>query len=104
GNLSNTGGIGALGSSRAEATGLPIQGGSGQYFNPLAFTTPTLGEFGNAGRDTITGPFQMSLNGALNRAFRLGESRRQLQFRLSANNMLNHVVITRFGTTVNSSN
>ncbi len=102
--FSNTGGIGALGSSRAEATGLPVQGGPGQYFNPLAFTTPTLGEFGNAGRDTITGPFQTTLNGTLNRSFRLGESRRQLQFRLSANNMLNHVVITRFGTTVNSSN
>jgi hypothetical protein len=104
GNLSNIGGIGALGTTRAEATGLPIGGSGGQYFNPLAFTTPTSGEFGDAGRDTITGPFQMSLNGALNRAFRLGESRRQLQFRLSANNMLNHVVITRFGTTVNSSN
>ena len=70
----------------------------------MAFTTPLAGEFGNAGVGTIPGPFQMSLNGTLNRAFRIGEGRRQLQFRLSANNMLNHVMITRFGTTVNASN
>ena len=50
----------------------------------------------------IPGPFQISFNAALNRAFRFGDSRRQLQFRLSATNALNHVVITSFGTTVNS--
>jgi hypothetical protein len=68
----------------------------------LAFTTPPPGQFGNAGRDTIPGPFQTSLNASLNRAFRFGESRRQLQLRLSATNALNHVVITNFGTTVGS--
>jgi len=104
GNQSNTGGIGALGGSvRAQATGLPISGGSNPYFNTLAFTTPPTGQFGNAGRDTIPGPLQTSLNASLNRAFRFGDSRRQLQLRLSANNALNHVVVTRFGTTVGSS-
>ena len=53
-------------------------------------------------RDTIPGPFQVSFNAALNRAFRFGETRRQLQLRLSATNALNHVAITSFGTTVNS--
>ena len=102
GNLSNIGGIGAFASSRAEATGLPVTGGNDPYFNLAAFTTPPPGEFGNAGRDTIPGPFQMSLNASLNRAFRFGESRRQLQLRISANNVLNHVEITNFGTVVNS--
>jgi len=102
GNLSNIGGTGALGTSRAQATGLPIAGGPGQYFNLAAFTTPPDGQYGDAGRDTIPGPFLTSLNMSLNRAFRLGESRRQLQLRLSANNAFNHVVITGFGTTVNS--
>ena len=102
GNLSNTGGIGALGTIRAEATGLPIDGGSDPYFNLLAFTTPAAGQYGNAGRDTIPGPFLTSLNASLNRSFRFGESRRQLQLRLSANNVFNHVIITSFGTTVNS--
>ncbi len=103
GNLSNTGGNGALGNPRAEATGLPIEGGSYPYFNLLAFTTPPAGQFGNAGVDTIPGLFQTSLNASLNRAFRFGDTRRQLQFRLSANNALNHVVINNIGTTVNSS-
>ncbi len=103
GNLSNTGGIGALGGSRAEATGLPIEGSNGAFFNTAAFTTPPAGQFGNAGRDTIPGPFQLTVNAALNRAFKFGESRRTLQLRLSANNALNHVVITGYGTTVNSS-
>jgi hypothetical protein len=102
GNLSNTGGTAAFGTGRAEATGQPIDAGNYPYFNLLAFTTPPAGEYGNAGRNTIPGPFIFSLNASLNRAFRIGDSRRQLQFRLSANNALNHPAITGFGTTVNS--
>ncbi len=102
GNLSNTAGLANSGNTRAEATGLPISSSAYPYFNLLAFTTPTPGEFGDAGRDTIPGPFQVGFNSALNRAFRFGDSRRQLQLRLSTTNALNHVVITSFGTTVNS--
>jgi hypothetical protein len=106
GNLANTGGLGALGgSSRAEATGLPVESdGSNPYFNLAAFTTPPAGQFGNAGRNTIPGPFQTAFNAQLNRSFRLGEGRKQLQFNLSATNALNHIVITRFGTQVGSAN
>jgi hypothetical protein len=100
GNLSNTGGNGALSNPRAQATGLPIDGSP--YFNLQAFTTPAPGQFGNAGIDTIPGLFHTSLNASLNRAFRFGDSRRQLQLRLSATNALNHVTITNIGTTVNS--
>jgi hypothetical protein len=89
------------GQLRAEATGLPVNAGNG-YFNAAAFELPPNGEFGDAGRNTITGPSLISLNGALNRAFRFGETRRQLQVRINASNMLNHVQITSFGTTVNS--
>ncbi len=103
GNLANTGGLAGSGSVRAQATGLPIESGSG-FFNPAAFTIPPAGQFGDAGRDTIPGPLQIGLNSSLNRAFRFGESRRQLQLRISANNVLNHVVVTGYGTTVNSSN
>jgi trimeric autotransporter adhesin len=104
GNLSNVGGNAASGTSRAEATGESINGGDNPYFNLAAFTTPPAGYYGNAGRNTITGPFQFGLNMALNRAFRFGDTRRQLQLRISANNALNHVEITNFGTVVNSSN
>jgi hypothetical protein len=102
GNLSNTAGNGALSNPRAQATGLPIEAPNYPYFNLLAFTTPPAGQFGNAGVDTIPGLFQTSLNASLNRAFRFGDTRRQLQLRLSATNALNHVVITNIGTTVNS--
>ena len=102
GNLSNTGGLANAGSTRASATGLLVESGNNPYFNLLAFTTPPAGEFGNAGRDTIPGPFQISFNAALNRAFRFSDARRTLQLRLSATNALNHVIITGFGTTVNS--
>jgi hypothetical protein len=102
GNLANTGGIGSLGASRAQATGAPIDAGDYPYFNLAAFTIPVAGQFGNAGRNTIPGLFNMSVNASLNRSFRFGDTRRQLQFRLSATNALNHVVITNIGTTFNS--
>ena len=104
GVYSNLGGLGAVGATpRAEATGLPVEGGPGQYFNPLAFTAPPTGQLGNAGVGTITGPLQMSMSASLNRAWRMpGETRRQLQFRLTANNPLNHVYITGFGTAYGS--
>jgi len=99
--VNGTGRSAVVGQLRAEATGLSVFGG-GPYFNPNAFALPPTGEYGDAGRGTITGPALQSLNGALNRAWRFGDSRRQLQLRLSANNTLNHVQITSFGTQVNS--
>jgi len=104
GNLSNTGGTAAFGAGRAQATGESINAGNFPYFNLNAFTTPLAGQYGDAGRDTIPGLFQIGLNGSLNRAFRFGDSRRQLQLRLAANNALNHVVVTNIGTTFNASN
>lgn len=102
GNLSNVGGTAAFGTGRAQATGQDIHAGSFPYFNLLAFTTPLPGTYGNAGRDTIPGPIIPTFNMSLNRAFRIGESRRQIQLRLAANNALNHVVITGYGTTINA--
>ncbi|HEY1493815.1 MAG TPA: TonB-dependent receptor [Candidatus Solibacter sp.] len=100
GNLANTTGTAAFGTGRAQATGLPVSGGS--FFNLLAFTTPPPGQYGNAGRNTIPGLFQTSLNTSFGRAFRLAESKRQLTIRLNSNNVLNHTVITNIGATVNS--
>jgi len=104
GNLSNTGGTAAFGTGRAEATGAAIEDGSYPYFNLLAFTLPPAGEYGNAARNTIPGLFRISLNAALQRAWRFGDTRRQIQMRLSANNAMNHVSITNIGTTVNAAN
>jgi hypothetical protein len=103
GNLGNTKNSAVRTSFRAEATGASISGGNDPYFNEAAFTTPPVGQYGDAGVDTIPGLPSFSLNGTLNRSWRFGESRKNLQLRLSANNVLNHVQITSFGTTVGSS-
>ncbi len=104
GTASDAGGTGAVGSARADATGLPITTSSG-YFNLLAFSVPASGAFGNAARNTIPGQAMLSFNGSLGRAMQLGkESRRQVEFRASANNLTNHPNITGLGTVVNSVN
>jgi hypothetical protein len=103
GNLGNTSGSAIRTSFRAEALNEPILGGNYPYFNEAAFTTPPAGQYGDAGVDTIPGLPMYSLNAQLNRTWRFGESRKNLQVRLSATNALNHVQITGFGTTVGSS-
>jgi hypothetical protein len=103
GNRSNAGGTGVVGSGRAEATGLPVTDGSG-YFNLDAFTTPPPGELGDAGRNTIPGPWSWALNTAFGRYFTLGGegSRKRIELRFETNNTLNHVNITNINTVVGS--
>ena len=103
GNRSDSGGTGVIGSGRADASGLDIDDGGG-YFNLAAFVLPPSGRFGNAGRNTITGPALFAVNGSIGRGFRMGEARRRLEFRLEANNLTNRVSITSLGTVVNASN
>ena len=100
GNQSDIAGTGTIGSGRAEATGLPVNSGSG-FFNLAAFTTPLPGQYGDAGRNTIIGPGAFSMNLSLQRNITLRE-RLRLQLRFEANNVTNHVNITSIGTVVNS--
>ncbi|HLY20258.1 MAG TPA: TonB-dependent receptor [Bryobacteraceae bacterium] len=100
GVLAQTGGTG---SERADATGQPLLTGTG-FFNLAAFSVPPLGQFGDAGRNTIPGPSLVSLNTAFGRSFQFGDTRRRLEFRVEANNVLNQVNYTGFGTVVNSLN
>ena len=103
GNQSDITGTGAVGSSRAEATGLPVEAEGYPFFNPLAFTTPAVGELGNAGRNTIPGPQQLSFNLSLARSIEFSE-RRRLEFRVDSHNFTNSVYYTSYGTVVNASN
>ena len=104
GTSADPSGTGAVGSGRADATGSPIGAGP-EPFNLLAFTVPAIGQYGNAGRNTIRGPGTLSLNSTFGRTIQFGDSaRRSLDMRLSANNILNHVNITSWGTVVNSAN
>jgi hypothetical protein len=102
GNRSDAGGTGAVGSARADATGQPLLINGG-FFNTAAFALPPNGQFGNAGRNTITGPSFFALNLGFGRTIRLGESRHSVDLRAEANNVLNSVNIVGIGTTVNSS-
>jgi hypothetical protein len=102
GVLSQVAGTAVSGTVRADATGLGVTA-PGLLFNTLAFTSPIAGTWGTAGRDTIPGPAVFSLNGSIGRVFRFGE-RRSADLQFQAQNILNKVTITNWGTTVGSVN
>ena len=103
GNQANAGGTGSVGSGRAEATGAPLNGGQGLFFNLGAFTIPVPGTLGNAGRNTIEGPGIFSLNLSLARSFTLKNERRRIEARVDATNFTNHPSVTNINTVVNGS-
>jgi hypothetical protein len=74
---------------------------AGTFLNPAAYAAPTPGQYGNAGRNSITGPNQFSFNASLARTFRLTK-RFNLDFRLDSTNPLNKVVFTSWINTTNS--
>jgi hypothetical protein len=91
------GGTGIIGPLRAEYTGQPLYVDGG--LNAAAFVTPPSGQYGNAGRDIITGPTTFSMGASAGRTFRFGE-RRSADLRFDATNILNHVNYTQYNTTV----
>jgi hypothetical protein len=101
---STTTGTGITGSQRASATGLSVSDApAGEPFNYAAFALPATGEWGNAGRNTITGPMQFGLAASLGRVFRITE-RKNIDLRFDAQNALNHVTFRSFNTTIGSNN
>jgi hypothetical protein len=98
GNLDGTSSISTL---RANATGQPIDAGTG-FFNLAAFAIPAAGTFGDAGRNTITGPGSWIVNLSLARSINLNSERRRLEFRIDTTNIFNHVNPTGLITIVNS--
>ena len=97
-----TQGTGNTGSLRPEYTGAPLYNApAGMFLNPAAYVLPPSGQYGNAGRDSITGPFQFSLNASLSRTFRLTD-RFSLDLRVDSTNTLNHVTFQNWSTTFGS--
>ncbi len=95
-------GTGYTGTIRPDPTGAPItMSRAGQHLNPAAYTAPLPGQWGTAGRNSITGPGQFSLDTSLARTFR-PSGRFYLDLKVAATNMLNHPVFTGWNTTVNS--
>jgi hypothetical protein len=95
-------------SVRADATGLPVNLAWGdrtvaEFFNTTAFAIPA-GQFGNAGRDTITGPGSNLVTLSVRKSFRLDENNRRVDFSCNVQNLLNHPNWTSVSTTVGSQN
>jgi hypothetical protein len=70
--------------------------------NPSATcVNPSDTTFGDAGRNILEGPGQVSLNMSLNKTIQIKEYR-SLDLRITANNVFNYVNFTSLGTAVNS--
>jgi hypothetical protein len=95
-------GTGITGTYRPDYTGTPLYSAAlpGLFLNPAAVRMPAAGQWGDAGRDSITGPDQFTLNASLARTFRLRD-RLNMDLRLDSTNALNHVTYQSWNTTVN---
>jgi hypothetical protein len=115
GDTANSGSVLGENPVRANVTGQPVFGAgthtAEEWFNPLAFSAPAPYTFGNAGRNTVYGPGQQTLDFAIARNFSVTEAAR-LQVRLEAFNGLNKVNLgtpnrfvntAQFGTITESS-
>lgn len=96
-------GTGVTGIIRPDYTGAPLYSAPpGLFLNPAAYVAPTLGQWGNTRRDSISGPIQFGLNASLGRTFRV-DSRLNLDLRIDSSNALNRVTFTSWNTVVNGS-
>jgi trimeric autotransporter adhesin len=100
--LNSVAGTAVIGTLRADLTGasddtLP----AGFYANPAAYRVPAVGQWGTAGRNSVTGPAQFGLNAGVTRSFPWG-SRLNLDWRVDATNILNRVTYSSVNTIVGS--
>jgi trimeric autotransporter adhesin len=106
---------GVSGSLRANVTGEPVSLSSPttlEWFNTAAFCAPALAStstcanpsgtsFGDAGRNIIEGPGQISLDMSFGKTITIKESR-ALELRLQAANVFNFINFSSINTVVNS--
>ena len=92
-------GTGVTGPLRPDTTGAPVEAAAqGRYLNPAAYSAPLAGQWGTAGRNSIVGPSQFTLNASLGRTFAAN-----LDLRIDSTDALNHVTYPSWNTTVTSS-
>lgn len=95
-------GTGVSGTLRPDYTGADVYAApAGLFLNPAAYAAPAAGQWGNAGRNSITGPKQFSLSASLGRTFRSTE-RVSIDFRIDAANALNTVTFPSWNTVAGS--
>ncbi len=94
----STPGTAVSGTIRPNLTGVSPYSGltAGHHLNLNAYSVPS-GQWGDARRYSITGPNQFSLNMSLDRSFRV-RTRYNLETRLDATNILNHVTYSGWNT------
>jgi trimeric autotransporter adhesin len=95
-------------SLRPDVTGLPFNFDWGdrtvlKFFDTAAFAIPS-GPYGNAGRNTITGPGTILMNLSVRKSFRLDENGRRVDFSWQVQNLLNHPNWGGVSTTINALN
>ncbi|WP_229738965.1 TonB-dependent receptor [Edaphobacter dinghuensis] len=73
----------------------------GLFLNPGAYKAPPLGQWGNARRNSITGPSQFSLDASMVRTFRL-KPKVNLDLQIAATNVLNHVTYSTWQSSITS--
>jgi hypothetical protein len=105
--LAATPGTGFTGTIRPSLTGASIYAANNgatsnePHLNSAAYSSPAPGQWGTAGRDSILGPGQFSLDSSLERTFRPA-TKYNLTLRIDSTNTLNHAVFSGWFTTVNS--
>lgn len=100
--LAAVGGTGVTGSIRPDFTSNSIYSPPpGFFLNPAALSIPAAGKWGNAGRNSITGPGQFTVNAALGRTFRSSD-RFSFDLRIEAANAINNVTYPSWNTTFGS--
>ena len=88
---------GVTGTVRAEYLGGPVYDTSnGAHFNVNSFGAPPTGFWGNAGRNSLTGPNQFVMNATMSRDFE------RFNLRIDSTNPLNHVTYSPWNNVVNS--
>ncbi|HEY6509354.1 MAG TPA: hypothetical protein VIY56_15145, partial [Vicinamibacterales bacterium] len=100
--LSPVPGTGFAENQRPRLTGAPVDDvPDGGYMNPAAYAAPAAGQWGDAGRNSVTGPAQFAFNAAVGRTFRWG-NRFNIDWRIDATNVLNAVTYSGINTFVGS--
>jgi hypothetical protein len=89
---------GITGQVRPEVIGSLYPAIGGYPFNINAFAAPPSGQWGDAGRDIVTGPTVFSLNAHAGRTIRIAE-RKNLDIQFDSTNLLNHKTYSGYNMT-----
>ncbi len=100
--LASVGGTGVTGRSVPTSPERHRGAPSGFYLNPAAYAPPAPGRWGNAGRNSVTGPAQTRTERRHLRGRSRGAAELNLDWRIDASNVLNRVTYAGVNALVGS--